>query len=162
MAYPGDEAAAHLIDEGSRGAYPLAHRAITIGRDTSSVIRLKDPGVSRYHADIRAENGAYVLYPLGSSGTFVNSERIAAPRALAEGDRIEIGGLSLRFTRAPLPDDVHPADAEWELNDPQAMRATLMHEVVPPGAAVSDRPSRFWILVALAVLLAVAGYAVLL
>lgn len=162
MAYEdGERTTAHLIDEQSHGAYPLSHRTITIGRDGSSVIRLKDPGVSRYHADIRAEADGYVLHPLGSSGTYVNGERISAPRLLDEGDRIEIGGMSLRFTRAPLPDDVHPADAEWELDDPQAMRATLMHEAVAAGGGVvAAGPSRLWILAVVAILLAIVGYVV--
>jgi pSer/pThr/pTyr-binding forkhead associated (FHA) protein len=153
--------AAHLIDEAAQGAYPLSQRTITIGRDTSSVIRLKDPRVSRYHADIRAEAGVYVLHPLGASGTYVNHERITAPRVLEEGDRIEIGGTALRFTRAPLPDEVHPADAEWELNDPQAMRATLLHGAVTAREdAVPEGPSRLWLLAAAAVLLAIVGYLV--
>lgn len=159
---PGQEepvALAHLVDDEVSGAYQLSHRTITIGRDTSSVIRLKDPRVSRFHADIRAEAGVFVLYPLGSGGTYVNAERLTAPRVLQEGDRIEIGDTVLRFTRQALPDDVHPADAELELNDPQAMRATLLHGTVNGGErGAKEGRSRLWLLAAAAVGLAILGY----
>ena len=155
-------AAAHLIDERVRGAYPLTHRTTTIGRDVSSVIRLKDPRVSRFHADIRMEAGSWVLYPMGASGTVVNGQRASAPHALREGDRVTIGGASFRFTQAPLPPDVQTAEAVLELNDPQAMRATLLHQAVTTGEhSASEAPSRLWLLAIVAVALAIIGWMVL-
>lgn len=157
-----DGRTAHLIDEDRSGAYPLSAQAITIGRDTSSVIRIRNPRVSRFHADVRAEAGVHVLYPFGAGATRVNGKRIRAPHVLEEGDRIDIGGTVLRFTRAPLPGDVHPADAEWELNDSQAMRATLLHGAVTSGERpVPRRSPPLWLLVTAAVLLAAIGYLVL-
>ena len=155
-------AAAHLIDERARGAYPLTHRTTTIGRDVSSVIRLKDPRVSRFHADIRMEADSWVLYPMGASGTVVNGQRVAAPHALREGDRVTIGGASFRFTQAPLPSDVQAAEAVLELNDPQAMRATLLHQAVTTGEhPTPEAPSRLWLLAIVAVALAIIGWMVL-
>ena len=155
------DTSAQLIDEDARGAYPLSHHTTTIGRDISSVIRLKDPRVSRFHADIRIEAGTYVLYPMGASGTQVNGERATAPHVLVEGDRISIAGASFRFTRRPLPSDVHPADSELELDDPQATRATLLHAVATTGERpAADRPSRLWLLAAAAIGLAIIGYIV--
>lgn len=153
---------AHLIDERARGAYPLTHRTTTIGRDISSVVRLKDPRVSRFHADIRMEAHSWVLYPMGASGTVVNGQRIAAPHVLREGDRVTIGGSSFRFTQSPLPPDVQAAESVLELNDPQAMRATLLHAVVNTGEhPAAEGPSRLWILAVVAIALAVLGWILL-
>ena len=155
-------AAAHLIDEGERGAYPLTHRTTTIGRDVSSVVRLKDPRVSRFHADIRMEAGSWVLYPMGASGTVVNGQRISTPHVLREGDRLTIGGASFRFTRASLPADVQAAESVLELNDPQAMRATLLHGAVTTGEhPAAEGPSRLWLLAIVAVALAIIGWMML-
>ena len=54
-------------------------------------------GASRRHAEIRRENGRYVLTDLGSTnGTQVN-EATVSERALEEGDRITIGHTVLEF-----------------------------------------------------------------
>ena len=153
---------AHLIDERARGAYPLTHRTTTIGRDVSSVVRLKDPRVSRFHADIRMEAGSWVLYPMGASGTVVNGQRISAPHVLCEDDRVSIGGSSFRFTKSPLPADVQAAESVLELNDPQAMRATLLHGVVTTGERpTAEGPSRLWLLALVAIALAILGWILL-
>ena len=91
--------AAWLLDEHARRAYPLERRAVTIGRDATSSIHLGDPSVSRFHADVRREAGMFVLYSTGSAGTKVNGQRVGGPVPLEEGDRVEIGGATLRFTR---------------------------------------------------------------
>ena len=90
---------AWLLDEHARRAYPLERRAVTIGRDATSSIHLGDPSVSRFHADVRREAGMFVLYSTGSAGTKVNGQRVGGPVPLEEGDRVEIGGATLRFTR---------------------------------------------------------------
>ncbi|HUF28510.1 MAG TPA: FHA domain-containing protein [Gemmatimonadaceae bacterium] len=155
--------AGHLIDERTMGAFPLSHRTTTIGRDTSSVIRLTNPRVSRFHADIRVEAGAFVLYPMGASGTAVNDERLSGPHVLREGDRITVGDATFCFTRAPLPADVHPADTELVLDDPQGLRATLLHGAVTTGEhASAERPSHIWLLAVVALGLAVLGYIIFL
>lgn len=110
---------AYLIDEKSRTAYELSRRSVSIGRDAGSVVVVKDPQVSRFHADIRTEAGAQVLYSMGSAGTRVNGHGVAAPRVLEEGDRIEIGSTTLVFTRNQVPPRMkvsHGAtdeDGEW-------------------------------------------------
>lgn len=90
---------AYLVNERARKAYALGRRSASIGRDTASHIHVAEPTISRFHADVRAEAGEYVLYSLGSAGTQVNGERVAVPRMLTEGDRIEFGDTALVFTR---------------------------------------------------------------
>ena len=92
---------AWLVDDRGRIAYTLARKAITIGRDAGSTIQLRDPDASRQHADIVGEAGVHLLHTLGASGTKVNGQPASSARILQEGDRIDIGELSLRYTRVP-------------------------------------------------------------
>ena len=55
-------------------------------------LKLQDSRVSRQHAEIVLQDGAWLIRDLGSSnGTKVNGERIKKPRELDEGDEIRIG-----------------------------------------------------------------------
>ncbi|MDQ6787957.1 MAG: FHA domain-containing protein [Acidobacteriota bacterium] len=76
---------------------------ISLGRDTSGdiVFEASAAMVSRRHAEIRRENGKFVLIDNGSfNGTLVNGQRIAAPTPLNDNDEIQIGrgGPVLRFS----------------------------------------------------------------
>ncbi len=63
-----------------------------IGRDVSTDIVINDPEVSRQHARLTRTPGGYVLEDLGSTnGSFVNGERLVAPRVLSPGDLIGLG-----------------------------------------------------------------------
>jgi pSer/pThr/pTyr-binding forkhead associated (FHA) protein len=69
-----------------------------MGKGPRNDIVIADPAVSAAHAVIRVENGEYVVDDLGSrNGTFVNSERISAPRPLRHGDVIGMGLSKLTF-----------------------------------------------------------------
>ncbi len=102
---PSAAGAAFLVDEVNRVAYPLDRDVVRIGRGAGSDIHLRDLSVSRLHAKIRAEAGGLVMHSIGSAGTLVNGRR-AAVTVLEEGDVIEVGGRTLRFTRAALPEGV--------------------------------------------------------
>jgi len=124
---------AFLIDERARIAYPLERRSVSVGRDAASIVVVKDPQVSRFHADIRSEAGAHVLYSMGSAGTTVNGYGLSAPRVLEPGDKIGIGQSTLVFTRGPLPggvklaDSPAPATAEW------SRRSTVNTQAINTG-----------------------------
>lgn len=76
--------------------YKLPSDTVTvIGRGPEAQVQLPDNTVSRQHARITVRNGDPVLEDLGSSnGTFVNGERVHE-RALKDGDKIEIGHVSI-------------------------------------------------------------------
>ena len=61
-----------------------------------------DPLLSRRHSRIsRSETGQLAIEDLGSAnGTFVNEERIEAPRTLAVGDLVRVGQTVLEVTEA--------------------------------------------------------------
>ncbi len=70
-----------------------------IGRGKqSSDLTLKDPNVSRQHAMIEFQNGAYFMVDMGSTnGVEYNGQRIAR-KQIAEGDVYRICDHDLRFT----------------------------------------------------------------
>jgi hypothetical protein len=89
-----------LIEKGKPGkAFLLAKDRVIIGRLGESDLVLSDPGVSRRHAEVRHEDGKYVIADLGSTnGTMVNESTIGE-RVLEEGDRITVGRTVLEFRR---------------------------------------------------------------
>ncbi|MEW6777998.1 MAG: adenylate/guanylate cyclase domain-containing protein [Bdellovibrionota bacterium] len=80
-------------DEPSAAPQPIDFRsdAIRIGRIPGNEIEVVDSLVSRRHAEIKNEGGAWVLYDLDSmNGTFVNDQRVSK-QVLKPGDKIAIG-----------------------------------------------------------------------
>ena len=77
--------------------FELTKDRLSLGRLPDSDIPLTDPGASRRHAEIRRENGEWVIADMGSTnGTMVN-EHAVGERALHDGDRITIGRTVLEF-----------------------------------------------------------------
>lgn len=89
-----------LIEKGKPGkAFPLTKDRVIIGRLGESDLVLSDPGVSRRHAEVRRDDGRYVIADLGSTnGTMVNEATIGE-RELEDGDRITVGRTVLEFRR---------------------------------------------------------------
>ena len=71
---------------------------VVIGRETDQ-LPLKDNSVSRRHAEMRPENGNWILQDLQSSnGTYLNGVRLNRPARLKDGDQIKLGGTLLVFS----------------------------------------------------------------
>jgi class 3 adenylate cyclase/tetratricopeptide (TPR) repeat protein len=69
-----------------------------IGRGEQNDLRLNDQSVSRDHALIRRVDGVYLISDLDSAnGTFVNDQRVYAPRPLSRGDRIRLAETTFTF-----------------------------------------------------------------
>jgi two-component system cell cycle response regulator len=70
-------------------------RELEIGRRDDADIPLRDDGVSRRHASVRADDQGARLVDLGSAnGTFVDGVRVTDAR-LADGARIALGGATV-------------------------------------------------------------------
>ena len=70
-----------------------------VGRHSTNTVRLLDTTVSREHAELRLEHGMWTISDLGSHlGTRVNGREVLAPTAIAAGDRLEVGRVSLQVT----------------------------------------------------------------
>jgi pSer/pThr/pTyr-binding forkhead associated (FHA) protein len=82
--------------------YDLTKEVTLMGRDVSNDIILGDAEISRQHSRLTRTPGGYVLEDLGSTnGTFVNGERLMAPRVLNPGDLVALGeNVSLTFDAA--------------------------------------------------------------
>jgi hypothetical protein len=77
-------------------------RGAIVGRSRDCDIVLEDSGVSRRHAELRPEGGAWVIEDLGSTnGVRVNGFAIVGAHALSVGDRIEMGSTEIVFEVAP-------------------------------------------------------------
>lgn len=89
-----------LLDKGKPSkVFPLKKERVIIGRLGESDVVLSDPGASRRHAEVRRQDGGFVIADLGSTnGTMVNESSIGE-RTLEEGDRITIGRTVLEFRR---------------------------------------------------------------
>ncbi len=75
----------------------LSGNRILIGRSRDADLTLDDPNVSRRHAELRREGGAWIVADLGSTnGVKVNGHRVHE-QPLAPGDEITLGLERLQF-----------------------------------------------------------------
>ena len=98
--------------DGTEKSYRLqTHRPFTVGRDPGNDIILRDPKVSRHHAEIVFERGFFVLHDLASAnGTYVNAKRVrVAP--LTHGVKLRMGNTYGRFSEE-LPTESDEAGQE--------------------------------------------------
>ena len=105
---------------------PLTRDVTRLGRQLDNDVVFQEESVSRNHAEIRCENGKYVLHDLlSTSGTFVNSRRIEHC-VLNSGDLISLANIQFMFvnnnpriasnsaiaTRSLTPEDRHKANGK--------------------------------------------------
>jgi pSer/pThr/pTyr-binding forkhead associated (FHA) protein len=106
--------------DGTEKSYRLqTHRPFTVGRDPGNDIILRDPKVSRHHAEIVFERGFFVLHDLASAnGTYVNGKRIrVAP--LTHGARLRMGNTYGRFSEElPTESESSPIAAAEPFDQP--------------------------------------------
>jgi pSer/pThr/pTyr-binding forkhead associated (FHA) protein len=76
---------------------PLTKEVTSFGRHLDNDVVLQDESISRHHADLRIEDGKYILTDNQStSGTFVNGRRITRC-VLNSGDLISLANLQIMF-----------------------------------------------------------------
>jgi hypothetical protein len=95
-------AASLVIHEGAAAGseHPLEGELI-LGREHATAdLVIPDPGVSRRHARVQAQNGDVIVEDLGSSnGTYVNGHRISGPVEVGAGDELQVGDTLLGVQR---------------------------------------------------------------
>ncbi len=113
---------------------------IAIGRHPLSDLRFdpdRDLDVSTRHAEIRGQDGRYVIHDnTSTNGTFVNGERVLPDRELADGDRIAFGaeGPQVEVRMAPA---VPAATRMGAASPPRAMPAAPAGD--PPRRSTTER-----------------------
>lgn len=89
---------ARLVQEDDGRVLPVQMPTTTIGRAPSNDVAIPDGTISRHHAKIELTENGFTLFDLGSeNGVFVNGERVTE-RLLANGDQIEVGPGTRRYT----------------------------------------------------------------
>ena len=82
--------------DGRQAPLWLTEERLTLGQDARNTLQMADEGISAFHAEIRQEQGLYLISDCGSqSGTFVNDERVTARYQLRSGDVIRLGGVQM-------------------------------------------------------------------
>ena len=133
-------------DAGKRFPLP-AHEPQLIGRSTEA-IDITDRTVSRRHAELTPDEGAWFVRDLESSnGTFVNGRPVIERTEVRPGDRIRCGDtLLVVAAEADLP-DADVANAGGSV--PRAPSVVAVEARLPPNAPVVADP-RFRLLQELA------------
>jgi diguanylate cyclase (GGDEF)-like protein len=104
------------------GAHARVEGSVVIGRDAQAELVLADAGASKRHALVEKVKSwlgrvSYRVKDLGSTnGTRVNGKRIRGSRTLGDGDRIELGGTTLRFSLADEVDAAFQAQVDAMLS----------------------------------------------
>jgi pSer/pThr/pTyr-binding forkhead associated (FHA) protein len=112
-----------VIDGQSHGIHVKLRKDKTvIGREKSDIV-LKDPAISRNHAEIIKEAGKYRIKDLGSTnGTIVNGEKVDE-KVLNHMDEIWLGKSRLLYTELGKADEIKEEDATGE-------RAVMLKEEI--------------------------------
>ncbi len=83
--------------------FALQRRAYSIGRARGNDLALPDPSVSKSHARLVADDGAWYIEDQGSRhGVYVDAARVERG-VLRDGSEIQLGNLTLRFAVLPPP-----------------------------------------------------------
>jgi pSer/pThr/pTyr-binding forkhead associated (FHA) protein len=151
----------YLVHEVERRAYPLSEAPFTIGRDATSGIVIREPAVSRSHAEVKPEGDGFVITGTGATGTRLNGAPLTTPAKLSDGDRIEIGSAEITYREGRLPLGVSVVDtASLPARDADAMtrRSTITNPILTPAppAATAKKKSGTGVGILFAVLIAVA------
>jgi predicted component of type VI protein secretion system len=136
--------------------FDLSKSEVYLGRDVNNDVVINDAEVSRKHARLTMQAGAYVLEDLGSTnGTFVNGQRLMGPHILRPGELVLFGeNVSLVFeagfdadatlVAAPGPVDTYMPDSQPAASSqpqeepvPPAVLTPSYSGQVPPGPAES-------------------------
>lgn len=96
----GNDGRGGYLREMRRGRSYHLSEFTEIGRDPKCGVFIPEPEVSRVHAEIRRENGHFVVIPRNAL-TLRNGQRITAGVPLSEGDELSIGRTTLRFSAEP-------------------------------------------------------------
>jgi len=116
--------------------FSIEQTIVSIGRESSNDIEVKDLSVSRRHCVLRFDGSCFVLSSLeNTNGTRVNGVPIQE-RALKDGDEITVGNTILRFTISEGEDSPLPVDFS-ELPLEPTIRLSL--DQIAPDASPATR-----------------------
>ncbi len=133
---------AALIDLWGR-PHPLDPHTL-IGRQVDGQgLAILEPSVSRHHAHLTLEGGAWMMRDLGSAnGSYQDDKLIEGPVRIREGDRIRFGHIAFYFvedvTKLPPPRLGRTATATIKPS-PEPPRPAPPPQPAPPAPAAAPR-----------------------
>ncbi len=154
----------HLIFEFERRAYPVGTEPFTIGRAGSCDIVIREPAVSRVHAEISRSAEGVIIRPFGATPTVVNGAQLEGETILHHGDQVDIGSAKLTVNEFSLPLGVSIVDKsrrkQGSEEDVANRRPTITNPILSGRANPNQGPASKVLmpLVLLGVLFVVAAY----
>ncbi|HEX9161098.1 MAG TPA: FHA domain-containing protein [Thermoanaerobaculia bacterium] len=127
--------------DGTEKSYRLqTHRPFTVGRDPGNDIILRDPKVSRHHAEVVFERGFFVLHDLASAnGTYVNGKRVrVAP--LTHGAKVRMGNSYGRFSEELPTEEAESSSEPYEQIPSAQPIPTAPHQKAGALTLPHDKP----------------------
>lgn len=126
-----------------------------LGRHLDNDVVLHEGAISRFHAEIRYENGRYIIYDQEStSGTLVNNQHISHC-VLNSGDVISLAGLNIMFVNNNLS---YMSRTNGITQGLAAENGERNNKKQPTILVIDDEPN---LLIGMAALLKGRGYTVL-
>ncbi len=158
-----DTRPAYLIFEFERRAYPIRDEPFTIGRANGCDIVIREPAVSRVHAQIIRAEESFVIKPVGATPTVVNGLAAAGESKLHHGDVIDIGSAKLTFNEFLLPVGVSIVDKarrKGGFEEVANRRDTITNPIMSGRSNPNQGPRKSFLrpAVLIGVLLVVAAY----
>ncbi len=121
--------------------YPLDADLVTIGRRDENGIVIKDPTVSRKHAEIRRQGDAFLVVDKNStSGVLLNGVPISGEQRLKDGDRLGIGMSAVFLVRLQPAEETTVAFAQPQSGDRERTQFVTRTELDDPRGMVADPP----------------------
>lgn len=122
--------------------YPLDADLVTIGRRDENAIVIKDPTVSRKHAEIRRAGDGFVVVDKNStSGVLVNGVPISGEQRLKDGDRLGIGMSAVFLVQLqPVEEEATVAFAQPQFGDRERTQFVTRTELDDPRGIPADPP----------------------
>jgi len=127
--------------------FELSKDVLLVGRDVTNDIVIGDAEISRQHARLTRTPGGHVLEDLGSTnGSFVNGERLMAPRVLNPGDLVGMGENVTMTFDATAPEAAatvaRPADEPVAPVPPPAVAAAPPAAIAPAAVQPVLEPEK--------------------
>ncbi|HEX8191177.1 MAG TPA: sigma 54-interacting transcriptional regulator [Pyrinomonadaceae bacterium] len=121
-------------------SFELGEEALSVGRDSTNVVRLADSLLSRRHCRVERAGDRHVLTDLESlNGTFVNG-RPVREHALEDADRVTVGESCFIFLSGeggPPTEPSNPvtlSDRDMQAHSTVRLKAEEARYLRPPGA----------------------------
>lgn len=121
--------------------YPLDTDLVTIGRRDENAIVIKDPTVSRKHAEIRRAGDDFLVVDKNStSGVLLNGVPISGEQRLNDGDRLGIGMSAVFLVQLQPAEEATVTFAQPQFGERERTQFVTRTERDDPRGIVADLP----------------------